>query len=186
MFNTLKKDLVNFPDDIIRDWLVPLTPFTAWPPDCSLPKWRGILLGEQLEFWLSITWDKRRVNLSDASLVERSKDVIRQMYDAHVMGADNAFLDHPTSNNSFIFSLQHLLRHDSFKEPLILLKRDNKYELADGHHRYLSFVVANEIYQLSKSTSTDVVELCEKLKKKWGIDKIVPLCSFYETWVAVP
>ena len=92
MFDVIKKDLPNFPDEIIRDWLEPPANREKWPPDEKSIAWRGILLKRPLEFWQKVDWKKVQLNLEQIQLSPDSQETIVVMHQAYVLNEKNFFL----------------------------------------------------------------------------------------------
>ena len=77
MFDTIKKDLPNFPNEVIRDWLEPLAKGQGlgWPPP-EQSRWTKIFLNEPLDFWQNTIWNKEKINPKDLPLTEFSTEII--------------------------------------------------------------------------------------------------------------
>lgn len=182
MFDTIKKDLPNFPDEVIRDWLEPFAKGLGWPPTKNVG-WVEILI-EPLHFWQNTAWNKEKINPKDLPLTEFSTEIIkniREFYDLgiwnlamHIMGRDG--------QQKYINSIKYIIEHGIFRNPIILLKRKGGYDIVDGNHRFLAwFKVEKEFKQISK---TEQVASMKKLENKWGVKKIISPSSNQEAWVA--
>lgn len=79
MFDIIKGDLKNFPDEIVRDWLEPFAKNIGWPPVMAFrSRWKGILRSLPLDVWQGVRWSKERIDLSKISLSSDSKCINQQ------------------------------------------------------------------------------------------------------------
>lgn len=187
MFDLIKNDLPNFPDEVIKDWLEHHGHKNRWPPDMETASWKGILLKRPLEFWQKVNWVKINLNLSQVELSIDSLNTVGIMYKAYVEGEQNYFLKRmgEKGRQRFINIFCHLLEHGIFPKPITFLKNEEKYEIADGHNRYLAWCMAKDVQKrISHSPSEENNELIDKLKIKWNITEFSLTLDTQIVWVA--
>lgn len=183
MFDKIKTDLPNFPDEIIKDWLISHMCAESWPPDLHSASWRGILLKKSLDFWKGVEWRKIELDLENIYFSGESNNALKEMNDAYVLKQQNAFTG--VGEKRFIDAFIYFLRKGIFPKPILLLKEGDTYEIADGHHRCLAWVTARRMYQLLiDSPSDEKTRLVESLKHKYSIDEVVMPPKTQNVWVA--
>jgi hypothetical protein len=83
----IQKDLPNWPEDVIEQWLL----YFANETDCGRPppeplgehRWKSLLGGRPLSWWKNVTWKKQKVKCDLASLSIKARtdvtDIVAQM-----------------------------------------------------------------------------------------------------------
>src|SRR5262245_49606649 len=76
----IKKDLPNWPDEVIGEWLHYFAnePDLGWPPPEPLGehRWSGILGGRPLSWWKRVSWKKEIVKCAPAKLSDKSRAIV--------------------------------------------------------------------------------------------------------------
>lgn len=78
----IKKDLPDFPDDVIEDWLHYFAnEDCGWPPP-EPPgdhRWGRLLGGRSLSWWKEVTWKKEMVKCDPDSLAPKTRAIAATM-----------------------------------------------------------------------------------------------------------
>ena len=135
----IKRDLPDFPDEVVQTWLVPLAKTAGWPP-APFSRRDRILMHRPLPFWRAVVWDKRRVSLNKYSLGTDSLRRIQGLLDANARGIHNIY-SQQISNTSARFqrNVRYLRQHGHLSIPPVLFTTGFQYEILDGHHRLAAY-----------------------------------------------
>jgi hypothetical protein len=183
MFEAIKHDLPNFPDEVIHDWLEYYANTLGWPT--SHPRWLGILYGKDLAFWQNVHWEKQTLNPITIPMSRETNSVISDMYQAFVKNRDNIFSSHTDGKQRFRDAFVFFVTNGVFPRPICLLNQNNIYSVVDGNHRLLAYLTYSrmlEAYQLDRSQTTQ--PLNETLREQWGIEESTDFLPEHEMWVA--
>jgi len=193
LFKEIKRDLINFPDEAIREWLLPYANEIGWP---SLNKrWEGIFFGKTLEFWKTTSWTKKKLDLTAIPFSIITVNGLNEMRQAYMFSVDNLYKriikDGP---QRYLHTLSYALRYDKPPGIVCLLYENNQYSIVDGNHRILGWLVSRDairaIAKMEKSDNKEhkerLVRLRQSMRKKWGTSSIAPFSSIQEVWVATP
>ena len=132
MLEQIKKDLPNFPEEVITLWLLPYAEKLGWPPS-EHERWNNILADKLLSVWQKTVWEKRTVDLSEIPRSRRCNEKVRGMFEAFVLGRENDYSRGlgEEGKNKFISLLKLILETGVFPEPPIL------YEDGQQYHQYM-------------------------------------------------
>ena len=89
VFQKIKTDLPNFPEEVIKDWIEPFAKKYGWPP--SGADWQGVLFGKSFEFWKTVTWEKKNLDLTKLTYSSDTLHINDQTKKAYVMKEKNFF-----------------------------------------------------------------------------------------------
>jgi len=184
MHTTIKKDLPNFPDEVIVDWLEPFAISNGWPP--ADPRWRGIL-GRSVDEWKNTSWQKVEVDLNTLQYAQETHDAINGLRDAYILHKKNAFSESlgKSGEQRYLQAFSYTIEHGIFPKPVVILQQDCFYHLVDGNHRFLALKYAlqlqTELLEISK-IERDKFEV--ELQKKWKISRISPVTARQTIWLA--
>jgi len=188
MSSTLKRiqgDLPNFPQEVIVDWIEPYVKDLGWPPLAE--RWRGILYGKSFNFWKSVNWRKQRLSLEEIHLDLDASLIARSLFDAYVLDQDNDYKATlgEKGKQRFLSAMKYVLKHGKLPRPLVLLRSDFGYGIADGNHRYLAWMITKKLAQeLRETPEAGKNSFLQKLKEKWHINEIAELLDQQDVWVA--
>lgn len=182
MLEQIKKDLPNFPDEVIKDWLEPYGRDIGWPP--THDRWLGILFAKDLDFWKNVQWKKRTLDLTNISFTATSGSIIIGLHDAAALGKQNIYSDLENSKGRHFRVLIHLLKHGTFPTPVCLLKEGDNYSVVDGNHRVTAFKSYWTLCELYRKDPPEFKDLAETFKKKWNIEPPVNFSAQHDVWVA--
>ena len=186
MLEKIKNDLPNFPDEVIKSWLEPYANSEGWPPSNS-DRWAGILFGRDLTFWNKVSWSKKSIDLSNITLSDITQRSLRGMYSGYVNRENNLYNKMiPDGPNRFYKSLAYIMEHGIFPNPPCLLLKNGNYSVVDGNHRVLAWQKYYEITKNFKGADEikEVNSFKEAVRKKYNINKLVPLLELQEVWLA--
>jgi hypothetical protein len=138
-FADIKRDLPNWPDEVIREWLLPLAnrPDTGWPPPEPLGKhpWKYILGGRPLSWWKEVTWKPEEQEVRFDTLSNGSKRIVRDMIDGHVNRVPNTYFHWPESKARFLSAGRYVSEHGTFPKPPVAIHLPDGWSVLDGNHR---------------------------------------------------
>jgi len=188
--NKIKRDLPNFPAEIIEDWLLPRAKDLGWPP--THQNWQGILFTKDIEFWSSVSWLQEDKNLLEMSWSKTTLNIINDLQSAYALDEKNIYhsLLGMSGKTRYLSALKYLFEHGSFPKPICLLKEGgNGYSVVDGHHRFVAWKVSYTLINTLNKIQSTVFEdkansFRETLQRKWGIDSIKPFSPIQRVWIA--
>jgi hypothetical protein len=139
----IKKDIPNFPDEVIAMWLLPLAnqPTTGWPPPNPFgsSRWKWILGEKDLEWWKKVDWKLEETDCSFSKLARGTQNTIQKMLAAHIDGEDNAYGEDP---EKFFRQLKHILKQGKFSKPIAVIPVKSGLSVIDGNNRIASHACA--------------------------------------------
>jgi hypothetical protein len=134
----IKKDLPDWPDDVIEQWLLYFAnePDCGWPPPEPLGKhrWARILGGRPLSWWKEVIWEKETVKCDVARLSNKSRGIARGMIAEIDAGKADA-----STKKRFNDSFHFILNNSAFPKPILAMKVPSGLEVVDGNHRMAAF-----------------------------------------------
>jgi hypothetical protein len=150
----LKKSLPNFPDEVLRDWLLPYAMTEGWPPSDTLEalperRWRYLLRNQPLGYWRSISWQqvKRHISIYDLSAVYQ--DIMVQMTLGAVTGQRNLYSTSiPDLKQRFYRIVEHIGAHGVLPKTPALLEEDGALSVLDGNHRMAAYFYCYGYFKL--------------------------------------
>ncbi len=191
MFETIKKDLPNFPDEIIQDWIEPYYEKHGWPPQGN---WNGVLFTESFEFWKNVKWRKESLDLTTAEYSDEWMKVFRDMFRAYTQKSENTFFGRMMGESGpirWLNAARYLLETGIFPKPICLLLKDGKFSVVDGNHRFVAWHFLLQVsYELEKLAHDERMEKLRELAKgfseKWGsgTGEVSELSKIQEVWIA--
>lgn len=144
LYERIAKDLPNFPDDIIKQWIGHYAKSDGWPPsnNYSSPpsgKWYGTLQGKPLSFWRELNWYEKEI------------DINRIKFDSDFGDMSDRLIIEYTTKNFTSFTIQdgkrrfdgivlYIIKNGSLPVKPILLYQNNEYEILDGNHRIAAYI----------------------------------------------
>lgn len=187
-FDLIKRDLPNFPDDVIRDWLLPYAEEIGWPPTHS--RWRGILSQRPLPFWTSVTWSQQDLDLSTLPYSEPALEALNGLKDAVTSDQENEFARGiPNFKVRIKSALQYILEYGNFPRPISILRQNDEHDVVDGNHRmvgwYLSRIFVEQLkYDNANGLLEQREDMEKRLREKWGIKSVAPGSLIQRVWLA--
>ncbi len=190
-FEHIKKDLPNFPDDIIKDWIEPYYEKHGWPP---VENWNGVLFTENFEFWQKVEWRKEFLDLSTIPYSEEWSKVFKEMFDGYTKKPEETYFGMTmgeSGRNRWLNAARYLLETGMFPKPICLLLKEGKYAVVDGNHRFVAWHFLMRVNQELRNLPLEEREvqlkgLAKKFLEKWGSDtgEIAELSKIQEVWIA--
>lgn len=142
-FQQIKADLVDWPDDVIQQWLLFYAqPSQAgWPPPESLvgSRWK-YLISRPLSWWRNVSWELESLSLEASTFSLTDQHTLIQMYRAYFEGEHNSYsaiLDGPDRASSvfkYIYSIGKL------PKPPIAMEATGGLTFVDGSHRVVAWL----------------------------------------------
>jgi len=183
LLKNIKKDLPNFPDEVIQDWLLPPANDIKWPPKHQ--RWEGILFGRAVEFWRAKKWEKRNIDLSKIIFSQDTKKISDELYKAYILGQNNLYMREIKNGKLRCKdALSYLLENGKFPKPIHLLFEQNQYSIVDGNHRFVAWRAALKIArEIANAEKEEEYEKIKKFQEKLGIESIAHVLTEQEVWV---
>jgi hypothetical protein len=140
----IKKDLPNFPDEVIEMWLLPLSSQNGmgWPPPHPYGNsdWRWVLAEKELDWWKKVDWELEEADCSFPNLASGTRRTVQKMIDAHIGGEKNAYGAAP---ERFHTQLNHVLSHGKFMKPIVVVPVKSGLSVIDGNNRIAAHAYAS-------------------------------------------
>lgn len=135
MFESIKQDLPNFPDEVIRDWIEPFAQDEGWPPTAA--RWRNLLKETDLDRWRSVSWELKDQDFSALVLSPSCTASLGALLRAYIGGEDNEYSQAlgERGKERFHTQLHQLIDHGVFPSPPVLVDHGEGLEIMDGNHR---------------------------------------------------
>jgi hypothetical protein len=185
-FDKIKESLPNFPDDVIKEWLLPYADEIGWPPIHD--RWNGILYGKSLSFWQSTSWSLLDIDLNQTIFSSEWIKAYEGLYGAYVRNEDNEYSRGISGGKErYLRSLKYLLASGTFPIPICLLEEHGEYSVVDGNHRFVAWHVscrmAREILIADKKYPNEAKKIRASLLEKWSIENISEPQNIHKVWV---
>ncbi|MDE5443193.1 hypothetical protein GWG65_17390 [Bradyrhizobium sp. CSA207] len=142
----IKKNLPDWPDDVIDQWLLKLANQTgmSWPPSEPLTgRWK-LLLTHPVSWWKDVTWTQEKRDCSFDKLSIDGRKTMNNMYDALVEGKDNGF-GGDNSPARFQRQLKIVTTTGEFERPPVLFPIASGLSPLDGNHRIFAHHIALQL-----------------------------------------
>ncbi|MHC2275361.1 hypothetical protein ACVME8_001972 [Bradyrhizobium diazoefficiens] len=139
----IKKDLPDWPDDVIDQWLLKLAnqPRMGWPPSEPLTgRWK-LLLTHPVSWWKEVSWTQEKRDCSFDKLSIDGRKTMNNMYDALIDGKDNGF-GGDNSPERFQRQLRIVATTGEFERPPVLFPIASGLSPLDGNHRIFAHHIA--------------------------------------------
>jgi hypothetical protein len=139
----IKRDLPNFPDEVIEIWLLPIAnqQGMGWPPPNPFESsdWKWVLGEKNLDWWKKVKWTLEDTDCSFEKLAGGTQHTIQKMLDAHIGGEKNAYDAAP---ERFFDQLKHILKNGTFPKPIIIVPVKSGLSVIDGNNRIAAHACA--------------------------------------------
>jgi len=139
----IKKDLPDWPDDVIDQWLLKLAnqPGMGWPPSEPLTgRWK-LLLTHPVSWWKDVTWTKEDRDCSFDNLSVDGRRTMNNMFKALILGEDNSF-GGDNSPARFQRQLAIVVQTGKLERPPVLFPIESGLSPLDGNHRLFALQTA--------------------------------------------
>jgi hypothetical protein len=134
----IKRDLPDFSDSVINQWLFHLAQRndTGWPPPDPLEyhSWAFILGHRPLPWWREVTWTLEKTDCSFAGLAPSTKAIVIRM----LTEKTNGTIDKDTRRR-FDRAVDHILNNAVFEETPVAARLASGLSILDGNHRITAF-----------------------------------------------
>lgn len=137
-----KKDLPNFPEEIITDWLATYVQSEGWPPCESnniVPnnRWKYLLGNRPVNYWQNIQWTKQKLQIDEIKFTPESESTIAYLIEAYIEGKENFYSLELGENGKQRFRslLMYMAQNRCFPVPPVLVSNRGIMEVVDGNHR---------------------------------------------------
>lgn len=135
----IKKDLPDWPDDVVDQWLLYFAnqPNCGWPPSDPLGnhRWSGVLGARPLSWWKKVSWTKETVNCSLTSLSHKSTAIVKELSAAFIKKTAD-----PVTARRIKHAYHYIMDNAVFPKPVITMKVSTGLQVLDGSHRMAAFL----------------------------------------------
>jgi len=137
------KDLPNFPDDVVEQFLLPFAKDLGWPPgkfeNDPSNRWEKILLFNDLDYWRKLKWNKKTLKLTPYNLLPKDKEIIVNLMLSNVLGQITVYsITMSDSKERFDRICTYLKREGVFPKTVAIEQMGDKFRIIDGCHRLAS------------------------------------------------
>ena len=130
MFDQIKSDLPNFPDQVVETWLLPLADTGyGWPPI------QTALLRKSLDYWKKTKWNLGEFSFEFTEMDSGSQISINGLIEANFLGKLNAFSNIIDSQDRLKYMCKYILNHGTFPVPVIVKKKNGYLYTINGNPR---------------------------------------------------
>ena len=151
----IQKDLPDWPDDVIEQWLHYFAnePDCGWPPPEPLGdhRWGKLLGGRPPSWWKNVTWKKEKVKCELASLSPKARKGV-----SDIVALFNSGLADAVTKRRIAAPWVYLIEKGVFPRALVTMRVPGGLSLLDGSHRMAAFTLVQELD----------ATMMEKIKKK--------------------
>lgn len=183
MFDEIRRDLPNIPEEAVQLWIEPLAQKNGWPVSDG---WDMRITGEPFSFWNDAIWEKTRLDLTQIEFSRGHKNMMRGLHDAYISGVQNDYwrLLGNDGKTRFQRAFHFVVRNQVFPQPPILLLNEmGQYEALDGNHRFLAYVLAFRTHeQFLTSSEVEQAAFLFTLNRQ----SFEPPHNTQEVWVCTP
>lgn len=161
-FEDIKADLSDWPDEVIREWLLGLAnrADTGWPPPDNVNHhpWGAILGWRPLSWWKNVSWNLEDQDLSFPNLCNDTQQITLRV--ANEIEQGNA------SDNSEARvkkAVIHLVQTGVFYAPPVVMKLEDGLSVIDGNHRITALITAQANAELFAKNGRQVPSTTQKV-----------------------
>lgn len=188
MIDIIKKDLPNFPDEVIAIWLEPYFNEKGWPPKSD--EWNGVLFDKPIDFWKCVKWDKKELDLFTITFCGKTLYTLEELKNANLKNEKNFMYGKTNGTERYMNVLLYLLKYGKFPKPICVLKEEY-YSIVDGYHRMVALLAYQNIIHVNtqatqKEHKLAVESFKKTLKERWDIIEICDFSPIQEVWHATP
>ena len=138
------KDLPNFPEDVIKQFLIPYAKKLGWPPGNTKKdpsnRWKYILRLNDLTYWREIKWNKKSLKLSPYKLLTKDFKIVTDLIQANVMGQMTDISScMPDSKERFDYICTYLKQNGVYPKTVAIEQLGKKFRIIDGCHRMAAY-----------------------------------------------
>jgi len=157
----IKRDLPNFPNEVVIGWLLEFAREDGWPPLAA--RWKSVMCNRTLGFWAALTWQIVEVRLRPGSFDSESWERIEGVLLANVRGPDGKYSQLRNTAARFKGCCQYLRANGCVPWPPVAIQTGRTLHVADGFHRlaaslHLKSVLGLEDVRLWVGTSKSGLE----------------------------
>lgn len=132
----IKRDLPDFPDDVIDVWLSTFVRRFGWPPEVH-PGWGSVLKGTgDSDFLRSLKdWKLIEIEIDPAKFHHKDKGILVGLYRTHVLGKNTVFSLMTDGPKRFQSIVEYMRQNGVFPRPVVLASNKGTLDILDGYHR---------------------------------------------------
>ena len=142
-FEKIKKDLPNFPDDIVEQFLLPFANKLGWPPEnCKNDannRWKDILRSNDLAYLRQLEWNKKTLKLSPHELLPKDCEMVVDLMRTNVQGQFTFYSEMSDSKERFDRICLYLKQECVYPRTVAIERIGEKYRILDGCHRLSAY-----------------------------------------------
>lgn len=138
------KDLPNFPEDVVEQFLLPYAEELGWPPGkCENDPsnhWKYILRLNDLTYWRQVRWNKKTLKLFPLKLLPKDLEIVVGLMRANVQGQINIYsITMPNSKERFERICTYLKNEGVYPRTVAIEQIGDRFRIIDGSHRLAAY-----------------------------------------------
>jgi hypothetical protein len=134
----IKKDLPDWPDDVVDQWLVYFAnePDGGWPPPNPLGdhRWSRLFGGRPLSWWKEVSWKKGQIACSLSNFSTKAQSDVNGIISDVASGKADA-----VTKRRHDHAFHWTLNNSTFPMPILVMMVEDGYTILDGNHRMAAF-----------------------------------------------
>lgn len=133
----LKKDLPDWPDEVVGEWLLYfVNDGLGWPPPDPYGdhRWGPILGQRPISWWKAVNWQLTNTSCAMEGFAPKSRGTVTTM----IHEIDRRAADESTTRR-FTSAFHHILDNASFPNAMSAMQTPLGLLVLDGHHRMSAF-----------------------------------------------
>ena len=148
MFELIKKTFPKFPDEVIKEWLLPFAEEEGWPPrlgfdSVPLDRWRYLLGLKPFNVLKNLDWKEEYCHISIHDIEPNSQKSLIWIFESAILGKHNSMSNTISDlENRFKSVVKYIQSHGKMPKPPVLYFENGKYFIFDGNHRLSAYYYA--------------------------------------------
>ena len=147
------KDLPNFPEDVVEQFLLPFAEEYGWPPgkreNDPSNQWKSILRLNDLKYWRQVKWNKKTLKLSPDKLIPKDIEMVEDLMRANVQGQINMYsITMPSSKKRFDCICTYLKDEGVYPRTVAIEQMGDRFRIIDGCHRLAAYFYLRGLFKI--------------------------------------
>ncbi|MBU1181670.1 MAG: ParB N-terminal domain-containing protein [Proteobacteria bacterium] len=166
MISLIKDTLPNFPDEVIRDWLLQYAKAYGWPPELDVDGvpsngWKLLLDSRPLSFFQMLDWKKECKHIPINEIAIKSQEALCMIFDSVISKRQNIL----NSKRRFENIVSNIKSNGLIPKVPALLFDNNKYFILDGNHRLAAYYYCYGYFQVE--LDSDLMLMTKEKQHYW-------------------
>jgi hypothetical protein len=139
----IKKDLPNWPDEVIEIWLLPLAnqQGMGWPPPnpFGASDWQWVLAEKNIGWWKKVDWKLEQKDCSFDKLAHATRRVVNEILQTYAFARK---MSNEAAPEAFSRELRHVFDNGRFLRPVVVMSVVSGLSVIDGNNRIAALYCA--------------------------------------------